>query len=76
MELSAHLQEIITSTSKDVQYIRKELEENKEQCKTQDKRLRKVEESQSFLAGKITILVMGLGVAMLIIANFIMKVLK
>lgn len=76
MEIGAYLQEIITSIAKDVQYIRKELEKTEKQCKEQDKRLRKVEENQSFLAGKITILVMGLGVLMLIASNFIMKVIK
>lgn len=76
MELTQHLQDMLVKTSRDVEYIREELEKNDKRYHEHDKRLRKVEESQSFLAGKITILVMGSGIIMLAIINVIMKLIK
>lgn len=76
MEIDQHLRDLIIKTAKDVECIRKELEVAEIMGKEHDQRIRKVEESQSFLAGKITILVMGIGLVMLVAANFMMKILR
>ena len=76
MEIDQRLRDLIIKTAKDVECIRKELEDNEIEDREQNRRILKVEESQSFLAGKITVLVMGIGLVMLVAANFMMKLLK
>ena len=76
MEIDQRLRDLIIKTAKDVECIRKELEDNEIADREQNRRILKVEESQSFLAGKITVLVMGIGLVMLVAANFMMKLLK
>lgn len=39
-------------------------------------RIRKIEENQSFLAGKITILTMGVGMTVLVIVNYLMNLIR
>lgn len=76
MEIDKDLRVKIIETARDVQHICNQLKEGKETFKAHAKRIRKIEDNQQFLAGKITILIMGIGALILFLSGIITKFMK
>ena len=83
MELDEDLRDRIIETARDVRHICSRLEEGKETFKNHrekfekhGKRIRKLEQNQELLTGKMTLLIMAVGAVILFIFNLITRLWK
>ncbi len=74
--MDQELRDKIIETSRDVKHIRERLDEGRRTFREHSERIRKVEQNQQFMIGKMTIVIMGLGALMLFLANFIAGIIK
>ena len=78
MDIDKELRIKIIETARDVKHICERLQEgedtfkeHKKMFEKHDKRLRDLESNQQLLTGKMTVIIMAIGAAMLFVANFI-----
>lgn len=76
MDFDKEIRDKIIETSVTVKFIREKLEEGTKTFKDHGERLRTLEQNQQYMAGKIVVIVMGVGMVVLFLSNILSKIWK